>query len=285
MKKTVSLPLVSVIIPTKNSSEFLEACLASIKKQTYKRVEIIVVDNNSTDKTKEIAEKIVDKFITVGTNKSFAGRFSATYQRNLGVKKSKGEIIYYFDADMVMQDSVIQECVYLIVQKKAVAVIIPEDSFGSTFWANCKQLERRCYWGDNTIEAPRCFTKEIWKSVGGLDESIAGGGDDWDMHEKLKDRGFKILRTNALVLHNEGYLTLTKLFRKRFLYGKDTVKYVKKRGGVALSQYFPIRKGFVKNWKLFVKSPIVGLGTIYMRIIEYLAGGLGIMYNVFNKNG
>jgi glycosyltransferase involved in cell wall biosynthesis len=42
-------PLVSVIVPTKNSSQFLEACLQSIKEQTYPHIELIVVDNNSTD--------------------------------------------------------------------------------------------------------------------------------------------------------------------------------------------------------------------------------------------
>jgi glycosyltransferase involved in cell wall biosynthesis len=48
-------PLVSVIVPTKNSAEFLRACLHSIIHQTYPRIELIVVDNNSTDATKDIA--------------------------------------------------------------------------------------------------------------------------------------------------------------------------------------------------------------------------------------
>ena len=56
-------PLVSVIIPTYNSSRTLEKCLESIKNQTYKNIEIIVVDNNSTDNTKEIAKKFADKAI------------------------------------------------------------------------------------------------------------------------------------------------------------------------------------------------------------------------------
>jgi probable beta-1,3-galactosyltransferase len=54
-------PLVSVIIPTYNSSRTLEKCLKSIKNQTYKNIEIIVVDNNSIDNTKEIAKKYTGK--------------------------------------------------------------------------------------------------------------------------------------------------------------------------------------------------------------------------------
>lgn len=282
MKKN---PLVSIIIPTRNSAQFLNACLASVKNQSYKNIEIIVVDNNSTDKTKEIAKKYTDLFFDISKFKKIRRRFSATFQRNYGVKKSKGEIVYYFDADMTMQKDVIQECVDLIQQKsKASAVIIPENSFGSTFWAKCKQLERRCYWDDDNIEAPRCFVKNVWESVGGLDETIAGGGDDWDLHEKLKEKGYVIKRTKTLVLHNEGNLTLTKLIKKRFLYGKDTLIYLKKRKSTAFWQYFPIRRSFIKNWRLFIKQPVLGVGMIFMRLVEYTAGALGIIYNQLHKH-
>lgn len=277
-------PLVSIIIPTRNSSIFLSECLNSIKKQSYKNTEIIVIDNNSSDNTKILAKKIADKFINIGKIKSFKGRFSATFQRNYGVQKSKGKIVYYLDADMVIEKDVIKECVELISNSGAGAVIIPEDSHGTTFWARCKQFERRCYWGDDSIEAPRCFLKEVWKKVGGLDESIAGGGDDWDMHEKIKDMKITTKRTISLALHNEGALSLSRLIKKRFLYGKDTVKYISKRKNVALIQYFPVRKGFLKNWRMFILSPVLGIGTIIMRLVEYAAGGAGILYNIINKN-
>ena len=274
-------PLVSVIVPTRNSAQFLENCLRSVQNQTYKNIEIIVIDNNSRDTTKQIALKYTPYYFDISNINSFNGKFSATFQRNYGVNISKGKIVYYFDADMEMQSGVIQECVRLIQTDQASAVIIPEDSFGPTFWAKCKQLERRCYWGDDSIEAPRCLVKQVWAMVGGLDEAIAGGGDDWDLHEKLKDRKYIIRRTKSLVMHNEGMLTLKKLFLKRFLYGKDTVKYIGKRKGIAISQYFPIRKGFVKNWPLFLRDPIIGIGTIYMRLVEYVAGGLGMIYTIF----
>lgn len=57
------LPLVSIIIPTRNSAQFLGACLTSIINQTYKNIEMIVVDNNSTDKTKEIAKNILKTYL------------------------------------------------------------------------------------------------------------------------------------------------------------------------------------------------------------------------------
>ena len=81
-------PLLSVIVPTKNSERFLERCLKSIKSQTYKNLEIIVVDNNSNDKTKEIAEKYTKLVFNKGPERSA--------QRNFGVLKSKGEFVLLF---------------------------------------------------------------------------------------------------------------------------------------------------------------------------------------------
>jgi cellulose synthase/poly-beta-1,6-N-acetylglucosamine synthase-like glycosyltransferase len=56
------MPAVSVIVPTFNEEKFLRNCLLSLKKQDFKDFEIIVVDNNSTDKTGEIAKKIWSDF-------------------------------------------------------------------------------------------------------------------------------------------------------------------------------------------------------------------------------
>ena len=55
-------PLVSVIVPTRNSAQFLERCLASIRNQSYANVEVIAVDNYSSDGTPEIGRKYADGF-------------------------------------------------------------------------------------------------------------------------------------------------------------------------------------------------------------------------------
>jgi glycosyltransferase involved in cell wall biosynthesis len=70
---------VSVIVPTKNSQQYLARCLASIKKQKHNDIEIIVVDNNSSDKTKAIARKYTNLVFNKGPERSS--------QRNFGVRK------------------------------------------------------------------------------------------------------------------------------------------------------------------------------------------------------
>ena len=68
---------VSVIVTTKNSAPYLNNCLQSIKSQTYKKIEIIVVDNFSRDETKLIAEEYTNKVFLKSTERSVQRNFGA----------------------------------------------------------------------------------------------------------------------------------------------------------------------------------------------------------------
>lgn len=272
---------VSIIVPTRNSERFLENCLRSIKRQSYKNIELLIVDGKSTDRTLEIAERYMAK-VLIYIPKVPKGTFDAPHKRNYGVKKAKGTYVYYVDADMELKPTVVKEAVEL-AEKGADAIVIPEDSFGKGLWAQAKNLERRCYWGDDTIEAPRFFKKTVWLDVGGLDETLGGGGDDWDLYQKVKDNEYTIARTKSLVMHNEGNLSLQALCKKRFMYGRDTFKYIQKRPKAGSASYFPIRKAFLKNWKLFVRRPKDTGAFVVMRSAEYVSGFSGIIYSLFKR--
>ncbi len=192
--------LVSIVIPAKNSAGMLENCLKSIKEQSYKDIEIIIVDSGSQDKTKELAEKYHCRFYNYYP-KVPRGFFDAPHKRNYGAKKAKGAYIYYIDADMVLTKEVIAQAVK--AAERYDAIIIAEDSFGEGIWARAKNLERRCYWGDDTIEAPRFVKKKVWDDLGGLDEVLGGGGDDWDLYQKLRENNYSVGRISAKVMHNE----------------------------------------------------------------------------------
>ena len=133
-------PIVSVIVPTKNSAATLEKCLQSIDRQSYTAVEVIVVDNHSTDNTTTIARQYADLVITKGPERST--------QRNHAAKTANGKYLIFIDSDMNLEINVIQRCVKAIEAKPHTAgVIIPEESYGLGFWAQCKKLERSFYLG------------------------------------------------------------------------------------------------------------------------------------------
>lgn len=274
-------PLVSIIIPTKNSSKFLENCLKSIRKQTYPYIETIIVDGKSTDETIPLAKKY-NVTLYIYKPKVASGIFDAPHKKNYGAKKAEGAYIYLVDADMELQKDVVKEAVSLC-EEGSDAVIIPENSFGRGIWAQAKNLERRCYWGDDTIESPRFVKKKVWNIIGGFDQTLGGGGEDWDLYQKLQEGCYKTVRTTNLVRHNEGDLHLTYLMRKRFMYGRDTLKYIAKRPSAGMKSYFPIRKAYIKNWRLFLKRPNDTLWFLIMRTAEYGSGLAGILYSFLKK--
>jgi glycosyltransferase involved in cell wall biosynthesis len=240
-------------------------------------VEVILVDGHSCDGTREIAECYGARVLQYDPGAP-VGTFDAPHRRNFGVTQARGTYVYYVDADMELEPGVIAEAVALIHDGCA-AVIVPEDSIGDGLWARAKNLERRCYWGDDTVEAPRFFRADIWRRLGGLDETLGGGGDDWDMHEKLRAARYVTGRTRALVRHNEGRLNLMKLLRKRFMYGRDSAKYIAKRPKAGLVSYFPIRRAYLRNWRLFVARPRDAAAFVVMRFAEYAAGLAGIIFS------
>lgn len=83
---------ISIVIPAFNEEKYLPSCLASLKKQTYQPLEIIVVDNNSTDKTAQIAKNFGAKVV-------FEKKQGAAYARDTGFNKTRGKIIVRTDAD------------------------------------------------------------------------------------------------------------------------------------------------------------------------------------------
>lgn len=87
-------PLVSVVIPAYNSSAYIKEALESVFKQTYANIETIVVDDGSTDNTKDVVGPYMGRIKYI--YKANGGPASA---RNLGIKHSKGEYIAFLDAD------------------------------------------------------------------------------------------------------------------------------------------------------------------------------------------
>jgi glycosyltransferase involved in cell wall biosynthesis len=259
--------IVSVIVPTHNSARTLEACLESIRAQTHPDLELIVVDNSSVDATARIGKRLADQFID--------GDVERSNQRNAGARVSTGSALLFVDSDMVLEPAVIAECAKSL-DGGADAVVIPEHSFGEGYWAQCKALERSCYVGDSTIEAARCFRREVFDSVGGYDESMTGP-EDWDLHERARLAGAKIGRTAAFIWHDEGSLRLRDSVAKKFRYGRTFSVYVTKHPERSRHQLRLIRPAFIRHRGRLAHDPLHTAGLIAMKTSEAAAGAVGLV--------
>lgn len=257
-----------MIVTTKNESSHIAACLASIQRQTYRDTQIIVVDNASRDKTKEIARTYTPYVYDSGPERSA--------QRNFGVKKAKGLYVLFLDADMIVTPNVIEECVDAVTKNNYIGVVIPEKSFGIGFWAACKSFERRCYEGVDWMEAARFFSKQHIKDIGGYDETLTGP-EDFELPQRIKKHyGAQMIgRVRTYILHNEGKLSLAKLLKKKYYYGTKMRRYRLLQGSRTYfnKQANPIARYalFFRNPAPFVKDPIHGVGALIMKTLEMVA--------------
>ena len=177
---------------------------------------------------------------------------------------------------MVLEPDVVADCVAL-AEAGAGAVIIPETSFGEGYWARCKALERSCYVGDDLIEAARFFPRDRFEAVGGFDESLPAGPEDWDLHERIRAGGATIARSSAMIHHDEGEPALADLARKKYYYGRAMAEYRRKHPELARKQLSVVRPAFVRHWRRLAADPVSAAGMVVMKSCEYAAGAAGLL--------
>ena len=125
--------------------------LDSISSQSYKNYEIIIVDNFSDDQTKNISlryDKV--KFFEAGPERG--------YQRTFGVNKAKGDYIFWPDADHILTQNLVQDCINIFEKTKNICIFIPERIIENNFFNKIRNFERSFYDG-TPIDCPRVIPK------------------------------------------------------------------------------------------------------------------------------
>ena len=263
-------PLVSIVIVTKNEEKHIENCLKSIKDQTYKNIEIIVVDNNSTDKTKDIAKKYTRNVYNKGPERSA--------QRNYGlIEKSRGDYVMYVDADMILSPTLVEDSIKKITKTKSIALYISEIVMGDSYWSKVRRFERSFYDG-TVIDCVRFIKRDVFIKVEGFDESMTGP-EDWDLDKKIR----KVGKTSLLktpIYHNEAEFNLKKYLSKKSYYTKSFDKYIHKWGkedSDVIKQFSPVYRYFgvfieKSKWKKIISHPILSITMIFLRLM------VGVVY-------
>ncbi|MGI8328878.1 glycosyltransferase [Actinomadura scrupuli] len=253
-------PLVTVVVPTRDAARTLAACLASIRAQTYPELEVIVVDNDSADGTRDIAAGPADRVLVHGPERSA--------QRNHGWRAGSGELVAFIDADMVLDREVVAEAVAAFAADPGLGgLVIPEQSFGEGFLAGCRAAEKRSYLGDAEVEAARIFRREAVRQAGGYAEELTAF-EDWDLNDRVAAAGHRIGRVTACVRHDEGRMTLRSAYRKRRYYGRWLPVYRARPGARSFGRPQSVRR------LLRHGSPPMILGLIALKVAE--AAGLAV---------
>lgn len=276
-------PMISVVIPTYNEERDISDCLRSLKKQSYKPIEIIVVDDGSTDKTREIVKKFKGVRLIEGEHKG------PGFSRNLGAKNARGEILSFVDADMTFHKDYLKHLAKPIVEGKTIG---SEERFQKA--ANLDKVWSRC-WGAYTLgydkkrthgNVFRAILKKEFLKMGGFDPKY-GYADDMTFYFKY---GLRSLLVDEAGCYHKNPETLKEIYKQSRWIGASLdgqyrilkVPVINLLIGVLLipSSVFMIPALAVKKYITAIKKHRCGFGDY---LIFSAARYFGTLKGLFNK--
>lgn len=186
-------PTISIVVPSYNQSEYLEDCLDSCYNQTTPALEIIVVDDGSTDNSLEIANQYMFKefpFIESPVRVISQVNKGLPSARNTGIMNAKGDYILFLDADDMLKENAIAKITQEIVKTNADVVAPSFREFGKS--------ERDVILGGFTMDELKvanrigyfsCTRRSALLEIGGYSPRMKWGWEDWHLWFDLFRRG------------------------------------------------------------------------------------------------
>lgn len=265
-------PLVSVVIPVYNSAKYITETILSVLRQTYKNVEILAIDDASTDNSVEVIKSLAEKNSNLRLFHSpGAGRPSVP--RNIGINNARGEFIAFLDSDDIWQDNKLAVQVDFLRQHPQIPLVYTASkTFGSVsifspfyevlplpskaFITRKEFIER-----GNSITCSSVLTRrELLLKENGFDEDPEMRVEDYDLWIRLSscgDFGF----IPAITVH---YRIHENQFSGNWKEKSERLRYLAEKRGLPIAEYKMIRnKGFML---LLIRNMIHFLFSLYYKI-------------------
>ena len=192
--------MVSIIMPCYNDGKYICEAIDSIKKQTYKEWELIIIDDGSDDEdTIRTINLIKDNRIKV----LHTNHLRPAGARNHGIEKAGGKYILPLDSDDTIDETYIEKAVGILENNSNIGVVYCQaDLFG----------EKQGRWElpdysfdkmllDNIVFVTSMFYKKDWEAVGGFSTSMAAGMEDYDFWLSIMSLGREIYQIPEILFH------------------------------------------------------------------------------------
>lgn len=216
-------PKVSVVVCAYNAERTMAACLASLEKLRYPNYEVIVVNDGSTDRTREISEQFDYIRLINQENKGLSAA------RNVGSAAAVGEIVAFTDSDCVADQDWLTYLVGTFLRSGRSAVggpnfPPPEDSLVPSAVAVSPGGPTHVLLNDEVAEhIPGCnmaFRKEVLEEIKGFDPVFRAAGDDVDLCWRLQNAGYQIGFSPAAIVWHFRRNTVNAYLNQQRGYGK-----------------------------------------------------------------
>jgi len=281
-------PLVSINIPTLNSSATLGYCLKAIRRQTYKNIEIIVIDSYSSDDTVKIAlEHGAEIFFARGL----------LNQRLVGIRRSKGKYILLLDSDQILDKTAIEKCVTIEESlPKPEAIILKEVSVPLARGHIAKlqaEYVRIIHTGDWDpflgTALPRFFPAKVLKEIPPFAHEI-GYFDHAFLYKRVTERGVSArFSPEAVIYHYEMNIPVRMLRKFYKYYGFYVIPALVEDGQLVFGRLLPRRTiltGTSNNGNIVSQLFLYGakaLATSAGSLSYVLSNIIGMAKGAFNR--
>jgi len=186
---SLSSELVSVIIPSYNSSQYISKAIESVLNQTYKHIELIIIDDGSTDNTNEIIAKYNDKLIYYYQENSGPAK-----ARNIGVSLCRGNYVAFLDADDYWDKTKLEKTISIFNCRKDVGIVCSNlkyvDLKGNIIHLrrlgdlSSEEIKYKMYQSSLISPITAVFKKQLFVETGGFDQALKFA-EDWDLFFKM----------------------------------------------------------------------------------------------------
>ncbi|MEQ8189710.1 MAG: glycosyltransferase, partial [Candidatus Eremiobacterota bacterium] len=184
--------LVSVIIPCYNQAHFLQEAVESVVNQTFEDWEIIIVNDGSTDNTKEIAIDLINTYPEYRIHLIDRPNSGIVNARNTGISAAKGDYILPLDADDSIAPEMLEKCVNILNAYPDIAIAYTDVQEFGALHRMVPSIEYNfnvlCHM--NYITCTALFRRKAWQSVGGYSMTMKNGYEDWDFWIACGEKGF-----------------------------------------------------------------------------------------------
>ena len=189
-------PLISVVSPTLNAEAFVEETLRSVLEQGYPRLEYIVQDGGSTDRTLEIIGRYAAGLASVDSRRD-AGQSDAL---NVGFRRTTGEIMAYLNGDDLLLPGALHYVASFFARHPDIdvvyghRVVINEEGWEIGRWVLPRHDDAVLSWADYVPQETLFWRRRIWEKAGAAFDETFQFAMDWELLLRFRDAGARFAR-------------------------------------------------------------------------------------------
>jgi glycosyltransferase involved in cell wall biosynthesis len=194
--------LVSVVIPCYNNADTIAETLQSVRNQTYNNIEIIVVNDGSTDASDIMINTFKNDTLSLDFQYYKQTNSGPSITRNNGAAAAKGEYIMFLDADDLLHETYIEKAINVLINQPTINIVYSNTEFfgAETGLWNLKNFEISDFLKYNSIPIFALIRNEVFQKVGGFDTNLSFT-EDWELWIRIVKQYGGVFKINETLFY------------------------------------------------------------------------------------